>query len=283
MKKTKIISGLMAMAMTAMSLGISASAADSVAVKIGTDTVEKAGDTFSVNVELGSVPSGGLSSIDFAINYDSASLKITDVALGTIGDTGAKSQEGDLGDTVFNWYDNGKQIVIVWSTGLTDSKYWVAKDGVFVTLKGKVDSGAKAGTTLKLEGAGANRNVYPDSSTKASTYLSAVGTSGTTNYEAAFTAGGVTVPDETTQSTEESKSTSGKENNDADWGNVNCKGGVDVSDAVLLARFVAEDAGADVSAQGKINADVTHDGEITGDDTVQILKYIAKIVTDLSK
>ncbi|MBP0975651.1 MAG: Cohesin domain protein [Oscillospiraceae bacterium] len=281
MKKTKIISGLMAMAMTVMSLGISASAADSVAVKIGTAEA-KAGADFSVDVSLSSVPSSGLSSIDFAINYDSG-LKISDVSLGTIGDTGAKAAEGDLGDTVFNWYDNGKQIVIVWSTGLTDSKYWVAKDGVFVTLKGKVDSGAKAGTTLKLEGAGANRNVYPDSSTKASTYLSAVGTSGTTNYEAAFTAGGVTVPDETTQSTEESKSTSGKENNDADWGNVNCKGGVDVSDAVLLARFVAEDAGADVSAQGKINADVTHDGEITGDDTVQILKYIAKIVTDLSK
>ena len=280
MKKTKIISGLMAMAMTVMSLGISASAADSVAVKIGTAEA-KAGADFSVDVSLSSVPSSGLSSIDFAINYDSG-LKISDVSLGTIGDTGAKAAEGDLGDTVFNWYDNGKQIVIVWSTGLTDSKYWVAKDGVFVTLKGKVDSSAKAGTTLKLEGAGANRNVYPDSSTKASTYLSAVGTSGTTNYEAAFTAGGVTVPDET-QSSEDTKPTSGNKTDDADWGNVNCKGGVDVSDAVLLARFVAEDAGADVSAQGKINADVTHDGEITGDDTVQILKYIAKIVTDLSK
>jgi hypothetical protein len=280
MKKTKIISGLMAMAMTVMSLGISASAADSVAVKIGTAEAE-AGADFSVDVSLSSVPSSGLSSIDFAINYDSG-LKISDVSLGSIGDTGAKAAEGDLGDTVFNWYDNGKQIVIVWSTGLTDSKYWVAKDGVFVTLKGKVDSGAKAGSTLKLEGAGANRNVYPDSSTKASSYLSAVSTSGTTDYTAAFTAGGVTVPDKT-QSSEDTKPTSSNKTEDADWGNVNCKGGVDVSDAVLLARFVAEDAVADVSAQGKINADVTHDGEINGDDTVQILKYIAKIVTDLSK
>lgn len=280
MKKTKIISGLMAMAMTAMSLGISASAADSVAVKIGTDTVEKAGDAFSVNVELGSVPSGGLSSIDFAINYDSSVLKITDVSLGSIGDTGAKSQEGDLGDTVFNWYDNGKQIVIVWATGLTDSKYWVKSDGVFVTLKGTVKDGVAAGTTSKLEGSGADRNVYPDSSTKASSYLSAVGASSTENYEAAFTAGSVAVA---AGSSTSGTTSSGGGNETVDWGNVNCKDGVDVADAVLLARYVAEDSEANVSAQGKKNADVTHDGGITGEDTIRILKYIAKIITDLSK
>lgn len=276
MKKSKIISGLMAMAMTAMSLGISASAADSVAVKIGTDTVEAAGKAFSVNVELGSVPSSGLSSIDFAINYNSDELKITDVKLGTIGETGAKSEEGDLGDTVFNWYDNGKQIVIIWSTGLTDSKYWVKSDGVFVTLSGTVKDGVAAGTVSKLEGAGAKRKTYPDSSADASAYLSAVGASATTNYEAAFTAGSVEVASGSTPS-------SSTQNDKADWGNVNCTGQVDVADAVLLARFVAEDSEANVSAQGKINADVTHDGDLTGDDTIKILKYIAKLVDDLSK
>ena len=278
MKKSKIISGLMAMAMTAMSLGISASAADSVAVKIGTDTVEAAGKAFSVNVELGSVPSSGLSSIDFAINYNSDELKITDVKLGTIGETGAKSEEGDLGDTVFNWYDNGKQIVIIWSTGLTDSKYWVKSDGVFVTLSGTVKDGVAAGTVSKLEGAGAKRKTYPDSSADASAYLSAVGASATTNYEAAFTAGSVKVEEKA-----DTKPSSSTQNTEADWGNVNCTGQVDVADAVLLARFVAEDSEANVSAQGKINADVTHDGDLTGDDTIKILKYIAKLVDDLSK
>ena len=265
MKKTKIISGLMAMAMTVMSLGISASAADGVSVKIGTDTVEAAGKDFSVDVSLSSVPSGGLSSIDFAINYDSA-LKITDVKLGTVGDTGAKGQEGDLGDTVFNWYDNGSQIVIIWSTGLTDSKYWVKSDGVFVTLKGTVKDGTAAGT-YKLEGVAANRNIYPDSSEKASTYFSAVGASETTNYEGSFTAGAVEVgaPVEIV------------------WGDVNESGNVDVSDAVLLARFVAEDKAATVTAAGQKNADVNHNGKPDSGDTVQILKYIAKLVTDLSK
>ncbi len=272
MKKTKIISGLMAMAMTVMSLGISASAADSVAVKIGTDTVEAAGEAFSVDVELGSVPSTGLSSIDFAINYDSSVLKISDVKLGTVGDTGAKSQEGDLGDTLFNWYDNGKQIVIIWATGLTDSKYWVKSDGVFVTLSGTVKDGVAAGTVSKLEGAGADRNIYPNSTTKASSYLSAVGESGTTDYTASFTAGSVEVKAKTTTEPAE-----------ADWGNVNCTGAVDVSDAVMLARFNAEDNTVKITAQGKINADVTHDGALDGNDLIKILKYIAGFNIDLSK
>ena len=272
MKKTKIISGLLAMAMTVVNLGISAFAADSVDVKIGSDTVDAAGDSFSVDVELGSVPSSGLSSIDFAINYDSA-LKISDVKLGTIGDTGAKSKEGDLGDTLFNWYDNGKQIVIVWATGLTDSQYWVKSNGVFVTLTGTVKDSAEAGASYKLEGSGADRNIYPDSSTKASAYLSAVGESGTTDYTASFSAGSVSVKSKATQ----------PDKNDADWGNVNCKDGVDVADAVLLARLLAEDADAKVTEQGMINADVTHDGTVGSDDTVKILKFIAKMIDDLSK
>ena len=64
----------------------------------------------------------------------------------------------------------------------------------------------------------------------------------------------------------------------ADWGNANCRDGVDVSDAVLLARYSAEDSRALLTAQGKINADVTHDGKIDGDDVTLILKYIVKLV-----
>ena len=60
---------------------------------------------------------------------------------------------------------------------------------------------------------------------------------------------------------------------------------VDVSDAVLLARFVAEDAGANVSAQGKLNADVNANGKPDADDTLKILQFIAKIIpySDLGK
>ena len=78
---------------------------------------------------------------------------------------------------------------------------------------------------------------------------------------------------------------------DTDWGNVNESKGdspearVDVSDAVLLARFVAEDSSATITTQGKLNADVNHNGTPDSGDIVQILKFIAKLIpySDLEK
>jgi probable rRNA maturation factor len=60
-------------------------------------------------------------------------------------------------------------------------------------------------------------------------------------------------------------------------GDVNCSGKVDVSDAVLLARFVAEDVEANVTAQGKLNGDVNADENLTSDDVIGILRIIAKL------
>lgn len=276
MKTTKIVSGLMAMAMAVMSLGVTASAADSVSVKVGTATAN-AGETFSVDVELASVPTSGLSSIDFAINYDSAVLDITDVKLGAIGETGAKAEEGDLSDTLFSWYDNGKQIVIVWATGLTDSKYWVKSDGVFVTLSGKVAAGTADGTVSKLTVGGADRATYPGSSDKAGVYLSAVGATATTDYEAAATGGSVTIGSATT--------TGSTDIGNVKWGDADVSGDVDVSDAVLVCRFALSDPDVSVSAQGQKNADVTHDGKITSDDSIKIVQYIAGLIKedDLAK
>ena len=129
MKKMKIVSALMAMAMSVTSMGLVASAASDVNVKIGKETVEK-GATFSVDVDLSSLPSTGLSSIDFAISYDKSVIKPTKVTLGKAGNTGAAAQEGDLGSTLFDSYITDDQIIIIWATGLTDSKYWIKSDGV---------------------------------------------------------------------------------------------------------------------------------------------------------
>ena len=65
---------------------------------------------------------------------------------------------------------------------------------------------------------------------------------------------------------------------DVSYGDVNCDKEVDVSDAVLLARLVAEDAGANVTAQGKLNADCLKDGNLNGDDVIRILQYVAKLI-----
>ena len=62
------------------------------------------------------------------------------------------------------------------------------------------------------------------------------------------------------------------------YGDVNCDDSVDVADAVLLARMLAEDPEANVSADGKVNADCNDDGNLTADDTIRILRHIANIV-----
>ncbi len=60
------------------------------------------------------------------------------------------------------------------------------------------------------------------------------------------------------------------------YGDVNVDKRVDVSDAVLLSRLLAEDKTATVTSQGKLNADCKKDGELTSDDVLRILKYIVK-------
>lgn len=272
--KKKIVSGLMAMTMAAMSMGLSAFAADDVQVTIGKAEV-KPGEAFSVDVELGSVPSSGLSSIDFAINYDSSLIKIEKVELGSAGKTGADSKEGDLGDTLFSWYDTGKQIVVVWATGLTDSQYWVKSSGKFLTISGSAKDTAG---TAELKGGAVDRAAYPGSSAKADVVFSAVGDS-TKDYAASFTAGEVKIGTPVVATTAAPNPVATK------WGDATCDDKVDVSDAVLICRFAVSDTKAVLTDAGKANADVTHDGSVNAEDASKILKYIARLITaaDLEK
>ena len=62
-------------------------------------------------------------------------------------------------------------------------------------------------------------------------------------------------------------------------GDVNCDTYVDVSDAVLLARFLAEDSKAVITAVGKKNADCDGQDGITPSDVTAILSSIAKLIT----
>ena len=62
------------------------------------------------------------------------------------------------------------------------------------------------------------------------------------------------------------------------YGDVDCSGDVNVVDAVLLARLVADDAtlkDTDITADGKTNADVTHDGKPDKNDLTKLLDYLA--------
>lgn len=287
MKKMKIVSGLMALAMSAsiLTAGLTASAADPVTVTIGKET-KRPGENFSVNVDLSSVPSGGLSSIDFAINYDSSVIKITGVELGTSGNTGAKSAEGDLGDTLFDWKDTGKQIVVIWATGTTEASNWVSKDGTFLTITGTVNSSAKSGDVSKLQGVAVSRAKYPSAGDNSDIIFSAVKSKDDiTDYGAKFVDGEVVVkPDDvvttTTTTTTTKPDTTLPDNNDVKYGDVNDDGTVDVKDAVLLARKVGGDTTASITAKGEKNADVAKNDKIDANDLTLLLRYLARLVDD---
>ena len=60
-------------------------------------------------------------------------------------------------------------------------------------------------------------------------------------------------------------------------GDADCSGSVDIADAILLARFCAEDSGAVISAQGKINADISGNGYVTSSDLTLLLEFLADI------
>jgi len=65
------------------------------------------------------------------------------------------------------------------------------------------------------------------------------------------------------------------------YGDVNCDTNIDVADAVLLARYCAEDKEISVTGQGLINAEVTGDGKVTAEDNARIMLYLATFISEV--
>lgn len=91
------------------------------------------------------------------------------------------------------------------------------------------------------------------------------------------------IPDDTTTSTTTttSDSTQGPGGKTL-YGDVDCSGDVKIADAVLLARYMAEDK-VTVTAQGKLNADCFTDGKgaLTSEDLASLLKFLAGSIKSL--
>ena len=137
-------------------------------------------------------------------------------------------------------------------------------DGKPVTVSGTTASQTTSGTTSET------------TKTTATTAETTVSTQESVSQTTSATAS-TSAPNVTT--TSGSASQSGKK---PLYGDANCSGRVDISDAVLVARIAAEDQTAEVTDEGSVNADVTGDGGITSDDITKILKFLAGLVTDLT-
>ncbi|MCQ2433762.1 MAG: hypothetical protein MJ062_00800 [Oscillospiraceae bacterium] len=54
---------------------------------------------------------------------------------------------------------------------------------------------------------------------------------------------------------------------------------MDISDVILLSRMVTEDTTANVTLQGKANAECDGNSGLNGQDVVMILRYIAQLIS----
>ncbi len=268
MKINRIFASIAASAVLVSSASFASvfAASDTVTISAATKSVTP-GESFTFDISLADIPTTGLNTVEFGVNFDSTLMTISDVALGKIADTGAASEENKglsgLGDTVFNWNVSGNQLCLMWSTGLSDS-YWIKSAGTFVTVT------AKAKTTegvSKLEIAPISRVSYPGETSKNTDIIVGYNSSDTviTNYKNAVTNGAITIAPE--------------ENNK--YGDVNCDGSITISDLVLMARYVAEDSEMQpLSAQGLKNADCVADGKVNSSDITALARYLAHLIQE---
>ncbi len=92
--------------------------------------------------------------------------------------------------------------------------------------------------------------------------------------------------DQTTTTTTTTTTSSTPEASETDWGNADCSTGatpqdrVDISDVILMARIAAEDTTASITAQGKLNANVSKPSvnKIDSEDVVMVIKFIARLI-----
>lgn len=266
MKVRKIVAGLAAVSMLAVATSQAVFAADALTIAAG-ETTAKAGEEFTLNVELSGVPASGVAGLEFALEYDASVITITDAKAGEIANTGVDDFESFEGLTAFMAdYSQEGSVVVSYSTGLEDSSFWISKDGVFLTLTGTVSADAAAGKyDVKVVGIG---RPVDDKSDVINDDVFAGTIDGDGNGVEIATAvkhGSVTVKSE------------GSGEDDVKWGDVNVNGEVDVADVIDLCK--ATMGAFSMTDQGAKNADVDQNGSADTTDASYILQSLIGLVT----
>ena len=170
MKTKKVVVGAIAATMLSLSVcPIAPAAAAGETVQISVSKAEaEAGKQFTVDVSLADIPSTGIATLDFAIEFDNKVITIDEVKVGASAKTGADSADSTGEVPVFDSavYNDEGFVELLWTTGLDDSSYYMKKDGVFCTITGTVASTAAEGKVADLKVVPSKRNLNPDSSDK---------------------------------------------------------------------------------------------------------------------
>lgn len=85
------------------------------------------------------------------------------------------------------------------------------------------------------------------------------------------------VPVTTTTTTTTTTATTAAPQPEPEYGDVNCNGEVEISDVVLLARYIAQDPTVTISPQGVLNADCDKNSVVDSSDITAISRYLAHL------
>lgn len=277
MRIKKSIAGIMAVAtITATMAGASvATAADGkVGVAIN-NTTAKAGEPFTLSLNLSDIPETGIQGVDLGIKFDTSLVTVSEVKTSTLAATGASDIEsGDLDPFYTSVLDEGL-IGVSWAVASDDSKYYMKGEGEFLTISGTVSKDAKAGSKAMFSIVPVDRKATGSSSeTIKSLYLGYINGTESVSYEYTLTDGYVEILGEgDTESTEDS---TGSSKGEATlYGDVNEDGEVDLQDLVSLAKYFADGTAYGLSPTGLANADVEYDGTVGNADAVKLLKHLS--------
>ncbi len=294
MKTKRTMAGILAVAMTASVLAWNPVFA---AGEIGLSAEKvsaKVGDSFTLQVSLSDVPASGLGGCEFSLAYDSTIVTVTDVQAGTITDTGSDEQQSAFAGEAPSFdcnYETAGVIDVIWATGLTDSTYWIKQDGVLLTITGTVNESAKAGDVSEFKIQAIGREVIPGSSTKYDkvTFVNVDADGVLTSYDTVLSDGSVTVIADGTTTTEAVTGTTTTNTGETtttslvnvNYGDTNLDGVVDLRDAIILNKHLAQQIILEKDGQPFKNADVNADGNVDDQDSDVLVNYVIQLIDKL--
>jgi hypothetical protein len=276
MKTKKIVIGAMAAAMLSLSvcsIAPAVAADETVQISVGKTTAE-AGGQFTVDVSMADIPSTGIQCCEFSIKYDSAVIKITDVKAGKLASSVSGDSSASLLPSFNSYAENEGLISVMWSTSVDSASSWITGEGTFCTISGTVASNAAPGAVAEISVVPTDRETHSGSSEKNTVIDCGYTKDGAkVPYAVKATAGSVTVAGgETTTTTQPVKVVRGDANED---------GSVTVADAVAILQYIGNKDKYNLSAQGKLNADVDDNPGVTPNDALTIQKFDAGVITTL--
>ncbi|MDE5583964.1 MAG: hypothetical protein K2J08_09690 [Ruminococcus sp.] len=267
MKAKKIVIGAVSAAMLSLSVcSLAPVVAAGETVQISVATAEaKAGETFSVNVDLNGIPATGIQCCNFSIKYDSSLVTINSVKAGELANTQASKDDpsASMLPVFDNNIDDKSGIVnLIWTTSLSDSSYWMNGSGTFCTINGTVSKDA-GNVTIPLE--------VIATPTDSSTATSGISIGYFNNKEV--------VKYDVKKTDGEVKVGEGGGGDNTLYGDADEDGEVGINDAVLIMQSNANPDKYALTEQGKKNADVVDGDGVTNSDALAIQYVESRTIT----